>query len=312
MTDLQTPAATLQAPPKGPMPQDGGGQDTVDAQRGDAAPDEIPSATQPPMLTVASRLDGEAEAHSFDETQESNDLRFTDPLIAEIVETWRARQDMVRAQQKLTLQIKAICRRFTAGDKGEADKLYRSMQNGREHPRAEAAYLACFGLLEARKPLETQRKAYERALTKLGAQLPIAHMADDIKGIGHLALAKIVGECGDLSAYRSVSAVWKRAGLAVIDGGRQRRVSGEAAIEHGYAPERRSVFWNIADAMLKAQGKDENAGPYRLFYDAEKAKQRPNVETDGHAHNRALRHMTKRLLRDLTVEWRRVSRGGAA
>ena len=40
------------------------------------------------------------------------DARFVDPLIMQIVETWRQRQDMVRAMNKLTLQCKAILRRL--------------------------------------------------------------------------------------------------------------------------------------------------------------------------------------------------------
>lgn len=182
------------------------------------------------------------------------------------------------------------------------------MQNGQEHPLAASAHLACIGLLAARIPLEDQRAAYEKTLAKLGARLPIAHMADEIRGIGHLALAKITGECGNLSAYRSVSAVWKRAGLAVIEGERQRRVAGEAALLHGYSPERRAVFWNIADSLLKAQGKDETAGPYRLIYDRRKAHEAPRVETAAHAHNRALRVMMKAVLKDLTLEWKRIAK----
>lgn len=235
------------------------------------------------------------------------DSRFTDPLVAQIVETWRIRQDMVRAQQKLTLQIKSICRRYCEGDKTEADRLYRAIDKGTDHPMAESASLATMALFEARKPLEVQRKGYEKTLAKLGKQLPIAHMADKIRGVNHGTLATIVGECGDLSAYKSVSAVWKRCGLAVINGGRQRRVTGDAALEHGYAPERRSVFWNISSALLKAQGKDENAGPYRKIYDERKAYERPRVESDGHAHNRAQRHMLKELIKDLSVEWRKLT-----
>jgi transposase len=240
------------------------------------------------------------EAHAFCVATE--DRRFADPLIIQIVETWRLRQDMVRAQQKLTLQIKAVLRRLNGGDRVEAEKQYTRIMKGED----STAAMAVASLILAREPLEQQRKAYEKALEKLGKQVPIYPFTESIKGFGALALAKTVGECGDLSAYPSVSGVWKRAGLAVINGGRQRRVSGEAALEHGYNPERRSVFWNIADPLLKSQGKDENAGPYRRIYDRRKAYELTRVETAGHAHNRAMRYMTKELLKDLTLAWRKV------
>lgn len=230
------------------------------------------------------------------------DRRFADPLIIQIVETWRLRQDMVRAQSRLSLQAQAVLRRLCDGSKEEATKLYTAINKGYDGPEA----LAVAPLLMARDPLEQQRKSYERQLEKLGKQVPIYPFTESIKGFGALALAKTVGECGDLSAYPSVAGVWKRAGLAVINGWRQRRVTGEAALEHGYSPERRSVFWNIADPLLKAQGKDENAGPYRKIYDKRKAYELTRVETAGHAHNRAMRYMTKELLKDLTLAWRQV------
>lgn len=301
-----TAADTKQGSPRQNMGESPDGCSFAETQASCAVQKSAATARSSPKSETQQQ--GEAAVQSANDTQTSADCRFTNPLIAQIVETWRIRQDMVRAQQKLTLQIKSICRRYTKGDKKEADALYASMQNGMAHPLAQSCHMACVGLFAARVPLEEQRKGYEKTLAKLGKQLPIAHMADEIKGVNHGTLATIVGECGDLSAYRSVSAVWKRAGLAVIEGGRQRRVSGDAALEHGYSPSRRSTFWNISAALLKSQGKDDNAGPYRQIYDARKEYERPRVESDGHAHNRAQRHMLKELIKRLTLEWRRVAK----
>ena len=272
---------------------------------------DIPAAIYGSLEKARSRApqDGEGEAVHSASAHHLNCDRFADPLIAEIVETWRSRQDMVRAQSRLTLQAKAICRRFCEGDKKEADKLYRAIIKDGDHPSSGMASLAVLPLLMASEPLKKTRAAYEKRLTKLGKELPIAHMAERIKGVSTLTLAVIAGELGDMSAYeKGISGIWKRAGLAVIDGERQRKkASTEGALLHGYSPSRRSTFWNMADALLKAQGKDENAGPYRLIYDARKAYERPRVESDGHAHNRAMRFMMKRLLKDLWKEWSATS-----
>ena len=304
-----TPAPEIGATPSAQAvvaaPLVGGGQSDVGAQQVGA-----PSGTETPVAIVGSKAiqtaqqAGEASAQRNSDSHSPGDARFANPHIAAIVEVWRARQDMVRAQQRLTLQAKAICRRYAAGDKDEADKLYTAITKGQEHPQAESAGMAIFGLLRAREPLEEQRAAYEKQLEKMAKALPVAAFCDDVKGFGYMALAKVIGECGDLTAYeKGIAGVWKRAGLAVIEGQRQRRVAGEAALLHGYSPERRSVFWNIAAALLKAQGKDDAAGPYRRFYDAEKARQMEAGLTKGHAHNRALRHMTKQLLEDLLAFW---------
>ena len=246
------------------------------------------------------------------ETQTNTD-RFADPLIAEITETWRQRQDMVRAQQKLTLQAKSICRRFTAGDKGEAEKLYQAVTKGKDHELADMASIAVMPLFRAQAPLIETRAAYEKQLAKLGKQLPIAHMAETIKGVNYNTLATIVAEVGDMTAYeKGIAGIWKRAGLAVIDGERQRKKAGEAALIHGYSPDRHAVFWNIGCALIKAQGKiaedgTDNRLPYRVIYDDRKEYERPRVESDGHAHNRAMRFMVKRLLKDIWQEWRNVA-----
>ena len=246
-----------------------------------------------------------------DEAAVLEDRRFVDPLIQQIVEIYRQRNDMLRARTRLELQSQAICRRFCDGDKVEGGKLYRAVRKNTEHEHAAFATIAVLPLLTAMAPLEKAQRKYEKELTKLGKQLPVAHMADEIKGLGHLALAKIVGECGDLSAYqKGVSGVWKRCGLAVINGKRQRRIAGQEALEHAYNAARRSALWNITDALFKSQGMGENAGYYRTVYDERKAYE---VERDPEirpavAHNRSLRYMCKRLLRDIYSEWLMVNK----
>ena len=269
--------------------------------------DFTPAAKDIPTTSrQAPPVRGGEPVHSGPDTQAATD-QFAAPLIAQIVEIWRQRQDMVRAQSKLTLQAKAICRRFCAGDRKEAGILYAAITKDGDHPMVAPARIAVLALRSASVPLEEHRASFEKQLRKLGKDLPIAHMAFHIRGVNHLTLATIVGELGDLSAYeKGVAGIWKRAGLAVIGGERQRRKTGDEALLHGYSASRRSVLWNVGNALLKAQGKDENAGPYRQVYDARKAYERPRVESDGHAHNRALRFMTKRLLRDLWREWRAV------
>jgi hypothetical protein len=218
------------------------------------------------------------------------------PLVQQLAELWRWRQGAVEARCKLILQARAVARRACGGDKAAAERLYGGAD-------VDAATLLA-PYLAAQAPLTAEIDSADRLMARLARGLPVADWARAQKGFGLPGLAKTVGELGDLSAYRKgVAGVWKRAGLAVIDGGRQRRVSGDAALLHGYAPGRRSTFWNIAAAVLKAQGTGEAAGPWRAVYDRRKALELTRVETPMHAHNRAMRFMTKRLLRDLHRAW---------
>src|SRR5258706_5999779 len=65
--------------------------------------------------------------------------------------------------------------------------------------------------------------AIERAATKemerLASLLPVwGAFGEGVRGFGARSLAVIVGEAGDLANYVSVAKLWKRMGLAVMDG----------------------------------------------------------------------------------------------
>ena len=145
-----------------------------------------------------------------------------------------------------------------------------------------------------------------------------------VRGFGAVSLAVIVAEAGDLSAYPKEGHLWKRMGLAVMDGVRQGGLSKGAAsedwIEHGYNATRRSKMFVIGDVLIKT------AGVYREVYLARKDYERARAEaaglavlpsakigkanaatsiSDGHIHRRAQRYMEKRLLKDLWQAWNR-------
>jgi hypothetical protein len=240
-------------------------------------------------------------------------------------ELHRQRQDLHRAEKSLTLQIKAKCRRLAGGEKTEADKVYKSMLNGCEHDLALYALATSTPFINARSLIEQERKAVEKTMVKEAKKLPVYEWVDSVRGFGALGFAQIVGEAGDLGNYATVSRLWKRMGLAVIDGGRQRRVTGAAALDHGYCPSRRSVMWNVGDAMFRAGGEYADLCRARKEREREKAaeegltvcpaakipaKDKENYRSDGHIHNRAKRYMEKRLLRDLWRAWRDYGQAG--
>jgi hypothetical protein len=233
--------------------------------------------------------------------------------IGQIVEHHRLRQDMVRARQRLELQAQAVLRRLLDGDKVAAAKRWAQVK--RDPAAPERAWLGA--MLAAMEPLEAQQAATERTLAKLVRTLPIHAWAATVSGLGDVSLAGIIGECGGHAPgdFRSPAALWKRMGLGVISGGRQRRVAGDAALEHGYSPTRRSLMWTVGECIIKAQVRAEKdadgtrtgsraIGPYGALYLERKAYEAGRVETAAHAHNRAKRYTEKRLLRDLWRAWR--------
>lgn len=266
-------------------------------------------------------------------------IAHTSPLIAELRELHKQRQDIVRAQTRLTNQVEAIHRRITGMKADERKKALaqltkqqRACHLGRDGQKDAArsdaieigeghgildsqygyalpdlpsliahAELAAMPILNMHAAGTPERRAIEKSLEKLAKQLPVYPWVASVRGFGAGSLAAIVGECGDLDNYANPAKVWKRMGLAVIDGERQRKVTGADALDHGYAPQRRAIMWNIGECLVK-----QNDGEYRAYYESEKARiaeLHPDF-TPALVNNRAKRHMTKRLLRDLWRQWR--------
>lgn len=239
------------------------------------------------------------------------------------------RKFCIAATNKQTNSAKALARRAigwrhdgSEEDRekmnGRAAKIVAAALAGREQKAEDAAVfgalaadLAVIGSAVA--PLQNARHQVELEMKRLARKLPVAAWAKDVHGLGELGLAVIVGEAGDLAKYPKKGHLWKRLGLAVHDGRAYStwRMKGgltaEQWTEAGYSPRRRAeVHAVVAEPLLRAQS--VVSGPYRAIYDRRKAAteaDRPDW-TKAHRHADAMRVMTKYLVRDLWVAWRRV------
>jgi hypothetical protein len=178
-------------------------------------------------------------------------------------------------------------------------------------------------------PYDEIEKRSTKAMIKLAIQLPVwKSFCEPIYGFGPISLAIIVGEAGNLDNYDSDTKLWKRMGVAVINGDRQgivpKGIIGaarkEAWIERGYSPIRRSRLFTIGGPLIQL-----NKGVYRAAYEHRRrhtqithpewwvdASGKPKLTKDGtpasaHGALDAQRYMEKRLLRDLWRAWRRTS-----
>lgn len=229
-------------------------------------------------------------------------------LIGALQVTHRTLDDLMRAHQRIDLQIKAIERGIASlADLPAEERAAREMG---------MAYTIDI-LDSARQALKAPMRAQQRELARLGSMLPVHAWQRGVRGFGEVGLARIVAECGDLRNYAGPAKVWKRMGLAVIDGERQRKVTGAAALTHAYVPRRAAIMYNIGESLLKT-----NDGAYRETYlrrkaieqeahpewAAEKSVDRltgkPVSAHPKHYHNRARRYMVKLLLKDLWQAWR--------
>lgn len=236
-------------------------------------------------------------------------------VCATIVERCRQRSDLHRAEQRLTLQVKAICRRLVKDDLAQSHALYGSLEGRAIHPLRDVARAVTCVLLKARHEIREGRLSIEGQLQRDALSLPIWSRVKATPGLGGLGIALLIGATGDLAKYSTHSKVWKRLGLAVIDGQSQRRMTGPEGITHGFSPGRRSTVWNMGSNMLRIQSglprvegrKGRPVGPFRRGYDARKAYELANGVPKAHAHNRAKRYMEKKLVRNIWRAWREAS-----
>jgi len=120
---------------------------------------------------------------------------------------------------------------------------------------------------------------------------------EGVKGIGPVLGLALINTL-DPHKAKHRSSFFKYAGLSCdADGNAERRKKGQKLT---WNPFLKKVCWLVGQSFIKT------GSPYREIYDKEKTKQRPLVQTDGHAHNRAARKMVKHFLGDLWEKWREL------
>ncbi len=166
-------------------------------------------------------------------------------------------------------------------------------------------------------------KQKEKEIAKLleEGDYPILDWLTDIKGINHNTSGKLISHI-DIKKTPKISSLWRYCGYGYIKNGKaQRRKKGmseEEAKKFG-SPYLKKEMYILADSFIK-----QRTPKYRDIYDESKEEELEREYKEGylykkyngykkadkhllrgHAHNRAIRKMTKRFLSDLWVEWRK-------
>ena len=252
-------------------------------------------------------------------------------LCVALIELQVRRKYCISLANKQTNAAGALARRYLGfkwdddekareGVAKQAARIVSNFLNGKEPHEDDIAAFSKMADLDvtaaALVPLEKRRHEIELQMARLVRKLPVAAWAKSVRGLGEIGLAVIIGESGDLSGYAHERKLWKRLGLAPVDGQAcsQWRVKGglsaEGWIAAGYAPRRRAeIHACVGEPLFRAQSASTTnpaAGPYRQAYDARRAHcdvAHPDWPK-GHLHGDALRIMTKKLIADLWSSWR--------
>lgn len=128
---------------------------------------------------------------------------------------------------------------------------------------------------------------------------PIYPFVSELKGIGPGLSAKLIAMI-DIERAPTVSALWRYAGYAVINGEREKPTKGEKL---HYNKRLKTTCYLVATSFMRC------SSPYRAIYDEAREhydKVQPEW-TKGHKHNAALRKMIKIFLQHLWLTWREVA-----
>ncbi len=267
--------------------------------------DPAPLAPSPPSVGVG-------QSGRVTQTRAATSDVSLSVAIATLVQLHRSRLTFVSAKVKIELQIKAIQRQVHAqagcpkATHATCPGVYKTTTPDIERLREVAL-----------DPLETEAEMRLKAMLAEAKALPARALAfaDETRGFGRPSLAQIVAEAGDLSHYANPAKLWSRMGLGL---------SPEHSSRYeGRSPRRRAIMAVIGGNFLKVKG----GCPYRDLYDQRKAfeqtkpacmKPLKNKKGDpigvckdpdaeccraGHVHNRTLRYVEKRLLRELWRAW---------
>lgn len=284
---------------------------------------------------------GTREAHAYNANLRRSDLL---ELINDLISYQKTRRFCIKSQSRIDRSAEAFAARFLGFSnitpKAESEAIWKKVSAFRKRVEKDPEKIDPDDILAPAIPIlvesaksrecwDRMRSNTEKLMREVARQLPVFEWVQSVKGFGELGLAIVVGEAGDLSNYATKERLWKRLGLAVIDGKRQqRRTDPDEAKAHGYNPKRRAEVWTIADSMFRHQwaaDKDTDGknpmktgkpvavpahptGPYGAAYMVRKARTTEYTTwTPMHRENDARRIMTKELIADLWREWRKVN-----
>ncbi len=178
-------------------------------------------------------------------------------------------------------------------------------------------------LLTLRASIDADEKRLIKDLEKLIAEHPSYDAIKDVPGIGAKTIGRLLGAIGDpyirtnkdgTSSPRTLSQLQSYTGYSVVDGHAQRL---QAKTQANWSSEARMRLYLVSASCVKQKGKQSK---YRDIYDEERAIQADAVHMVecarctgkgkppaavgtplklGHQHARAMRMVSKQILRDL-------------
>jgi len=190
------------------------------------------------------------------------------------------------------------------------DKVEQARDEGLLSAEQEDKIDQLFAILGESKSLERAWK--DQMHSYLNDNVIFQEFLSEIRGIGPVLSAKLLKAFGDCSDYATVSSLWCHTGNHTVPSDAdQSRKAPKRHEGQRFNPDLRTLTWKVSDCLMK-----NNRGVYRECYDTTKHRElrylennepgstveneygdkKTVVESQGHAHNRALRKARKLFL----------------
>ncbi len=168
-----------------------------------------------------------------------------------------------------------------------------ALENDADNPSGSKQQVTVERWLDVFSTLE---KSLDKDIAIEVSLYPIFDEMSNIKGIGPMLSAKIISMV-DIDRANTVSALWRYAGYAVVNGERERPIKGEKL---HYNKRLKTSLYLVATSFLRS------GSPYRTIYDNNKTRYQETKSdwTKAHIHNASNRKMIKLFLSHLWERWR--------
>lgn len=200
---------------------------------------------------------------------------------------------------------KSVAPRITRIVKDLKGVKLRDELTGEDRDIADYMKITCGSMLTCVDLLEKDLKQKDKELAVRVKDLPEHDWWCSHVGLSSNGLALLTADAGDIARFDKESQLWKRMGVAVINGERQRKVARnpELAIEHGYNCDRRSTMYVIVDSLMMSRNKPfYEDHPWMNLYRDYKVRKLKEGDQPCVAEARAKRRLGKRILRDLFIQ----------
>lgn len=174
--------------------------------------------------------------------------------------------------------------------------MYENILRAMDQKRMDPTYR--YIVLKVQKQFNDLEKDMDKAMEDASDDYPIVNQMIKVRGVGKINAMNIAIMI-DIHKANTISALWRYAGYAVVNGKAERQEKGK---KNQYNKRLKKACYVLALSMIRARS------PYKRIYDSAKQEYMERGLARNHAHLSAIRKMIKLFLSHLWIVWRKMEK----